>query len=89
MGGMGSAAAVEAADIVLMNDRPSDIALAVRIARKTMRIIYENIIFSIGVKVIVLVASVLGYDKMWLAVFADVGVCLIAIINAMRALKIK
>ena len=89
MGGMGSAAAVEAADIVLMNDRPSDIALAVRIARKTMRIIYENIIFSIGVKVIVLVASVLGYDKMWLAVFADVGVCLIAIINAMRALRIK
>lgn len=89
MGGMGSAAAVEAADIVLMNDRPSDIALAVRIARKTMSIIYQNIIFSIGVKVVVLVASVLGYDKMWLAVFADVGVCLIAIINAMRALRIK
>lgn len=89
MGGMGSAAAVEAADIVLMNDRPSDVALAVRVARKTMSIIYQNIAFSLGIKVVVLIASVLGYDKMWLAVFADVGVCLLAIINSMRALRIK
>ncbi len=89
MGAMGSAAAVEAADIVLMNDRPSDVALARRIAKKTMTIIYENIVFSLLVKLVVLVLSALGYDFMWLAVFADVGVCLLAIINAMRALRIK
>ena len=89
MGAMGSAAAVEAADIVLMNDRPSDVALAVRISRKTMGIIWQNIVLSIGIKFLVLGLSVLGYDKMWLAVFADVGVCLIAILNAMRALRVK
>lgn len=89
MGGMGSAAAVEAADIVLMNDKPTDIALAVKIARKTMRIVKENIWFSIGIKVIVLIATAVGYDSMWLALFADVGVCLLAILNSLRALKIK
>ena len=89
MGSMGSAAAVEAADIVLMNDKPSDVALAVRIARKTMRIIYENISFSIGVKVLVLILAALGYANMWLAIFADVGVCMLAILNAMRALRIE
>ncbi len=89
MGSMGSAAAVEAADIVLMNDKPSDVALAVRIARKTMRIIYENISFSIGVKVLVLILAAFGYANMWLAIFADVGVCMLAILNAMRALRIE
>lgn len=89
MGSMGSAAAVEAADIVLMNDKPSDVALAVRIARKTMRIIYENISFSIGIKVLVLILAAFGYANMWLAIFADVGVCMLAILNAMRALRIE
>ncbi len=89
MGGMGSAAAVEAADIVLMNDKPSDISLAVRIARKTMRIVKQNIWFSIGVKVVVLILSALGYSNMILASFADTGVCLLAILNSMRALRIK
>ena len=87
MGGMGSAAAVEAADIVLMNDRPSDVAQAVKIARKTMKIVYENIWFSIGIKVAVLVLTALGFGAMWMAVFADVGVCMLAILNSMRALR--
>ena len=89
MGGMGSAAAVEAADIVLMNDKPTDISLAVRIARKTMRIIKQNIIFSIGVKIVVLILAAFGISSMILASFADTGVCLLAILNAMRALRIK
>ena len=88
MGAMGSAAAVEAADVVLMNDRPSDIALAMRISRKTMRIVYEDIVFSIGVKLLVLLLAALGHANMWLAIFADVGVCMIAILNSMRALRI-
>ena len=87
MGGMGSAAAVEAADIVLMNDKPSDVSTAIRIAKKTMRIVRENVIFSLGVKLIVLVLAVCGISSMWLAEFADVGVCLLAILNSMRALK--
>ena len=87
MGGMGSAAAVEAADIVLMNDRPSDVAEAVRISRKTMRIVYQNIYFSIGIKLLVLLLTAVGYSGMWLAIFADVGVCMLAILNSMRALK--
>ena len=87
MGGMGSAAAIEAADIVLMNDKPSDVAAAVRIAKKTMRIVRENVIFSLGIKLIVLVLAVFGISSMWLAEFADVGVCLLAILNSMRALK--
>ncbi|MBR3033810.1 MAG: cadmium-translocating P-type ATPase [Firmicutes bacterium] len=89
MGSMGSAAAVEAADIVLMNDKPSDVALAIRIAKKTMRIIYENIWFSIGIKVLVLILAAFGIANMWLAIFADVGVCMLAILNAMRALRIR
>jgi len=89
MGGTGTAAAVEAADIVLMNDKPSDIALAVRIARKTMTIVRQNIYMSLGIKVLVIVLSVFGIHSLWLAEFADVGVCLLAILNSMRALKIK
>lgn len=87
MGGMGSAAAVEAADIVLMNDRPTDIAKAVKIARKTMRIVKENICFSLGTKIAVLILAVFGLTSMWLAQFADVGVCLLCILNSMRALR--
>ena len=89
MGGMGSAAAVEAADIVLMNDHPSDVALAVRHSKRVMKIIYEDIALSLGIKVVVLIASALGYSPMWLAVFADTGVCMIAILNSMRTLKIR
>ena len=88
MGGMGSAAAVEAADIVLMNDKPSDVAVAVRIARKTMKIVKENIVFSLGVKILVIILAAFGLSSMWLAEFADVGVCLLAILNSMRALRI-
>ena len=87
MGGMGSAAAVEAADVVLMNDRPSDVAVAIRIARKTMKIVRENIAFSLGVKILVLILAAFGLSTMWMAEFADVGVCLLAILNSMRALK--
>ena len=89
MGGMGSAAAVEAADIVLMNDHPSDVALAVRHSKRVMKIIYEDIALSLGIKVVVLIASALGYSPMWLAVFADTGVCMLAILNSMRTLKVK
>jgi len=89
MGGMGSAAAVEAADVVLMNDKPSEVALAIKIAKKTMRIVRENIWVSIGIKVVVLISSAIGYDSMWLAIFADVGVCLLAVLNSLRALQIK
>ncbi|MBQ4371387.1 MAG: heavy metal translocating P-type ATPase, partial [Firmicutes bacterium] len=89
MGGMGSAAAVEAADIVLMNDRPSDVATAVKIAKKTMRIIYEDIAFSLFVKIGVLILAAFGFANMWLAIFADVGVCMIAILNSMRALRVN
>ncbi len=87
MGGMGSAAAVEAADVVLMNDKPSDVAVAIRIARKTMKIVRENIAFSLGVKILVLILAAFGLSTMWMAEFADVGVCLLAILNSMRALK--
>ncbi|MCF0150908.1 MAG: HAD-IC family P-type ATPase, partial [Firmicutes bacterium] len=89
MGAMGSAAAVEAADIVLMNDRPSDIALAVKISQKTMKIVYQDIVFSLGVKIGVLLLTTVGFSNMWLAIFADVGVCMLAILNSMRAMKIK
>lgn len=89
MGGLGSDAAIEAADIVLMNDNIANIPLAVRIARKTRRIVTENIVFALGVKAAVLVLAVLNISNMWAAVFADVGVSVIAIINAMRAMSIK
>lgn len=86
MGGLGSDAAIEAADIVLMDDQPTKIAAAIRIARKTVRIVRENIVFALTVKAIVLVMGALGKAPMWLAVFADVGVAFLAILNAMRCL---
>ena len=86
MGALGSDAAIEAADIVLMDDDPKKIALAIRIARKCMRIVYENIWFAIGVKMICLILGALGIANMWLAIFADVGVMVIAVLNAIRAL---
>ena len=87
MGGLGSDAAIEAADIVLMNDNVNHIRTTVNIARKTHRIVMENIIFALGVKVLVLALTAFGFGNMWAAVFADVGVSVIAIINAMRAMK--
>lgn len=89
MGGVGSDAAIEASDIVLMKDDLNGLHIAKRIARKTMRIVFENIIFALGVKVIVLIISALGYSNMWLGVFADVGVAILAILNAMRCSSIK
>ena len=89
MGALGSDAAIEAADVVLMDDRPSKIALAVRIARKTLRIVYENIWFALGVKFAVLILAAFGLAGMWAAVFADVGVALIATMNATRAMRIS
>ncbi len=86
MGAIGSDAAIEAADVVVMDDKPFKVAEAVKIARKTMRIVYENIIFALGVKLLVLILSALGITGMGVAVFADVGVCVIAVLNAMRAL---
>ena len=89
MGGLGSDAAIEAADIVLMTDEPSKIVNAIQISKKTMRIVKENIIFAISIKVLVLILSAFGVSTMWEAVFADVGVSIIAIINALRVLKVK
>ena len=88
MGAMGSDAAIEAADVVLMDDAAAKIPLAIRIARKTMSIVYQNIVFALGVKGLILLLGALGYAGMWAAVFADVGVCVIAILNASRALHI-
>ena len=87
MGGLGSDAAIEAADVVLMDDKPSKIALAIRIARRTLSIARQNVWFAIGVKVAVLILATFGLATMWLAVFADVGVTVIAVLNAMRALR--
>jgi Cd2+/Zn2+-exporting ATPase len=89
MGGLGSDAAIEAADVVLMDDQPSKIALAIRIARRTLAIARQNVVFAIGVKVAVLLLAVCGIATMWLAVFADVGVTVLAVFNAMRALRIS
>ena len=87
MGGLGSDAAIEAADVVLMDDRPSKIATAIRLARRTLRIARQNVVFAIGVKVAVLILATVGLATMWLAVFADVGVTVLAVLNAMRALR--
>lgn len=89
MGALGSDAAIEAADIVLMDDDPAKIALAMKISRKTLRIVKENIVFALAVKIICLVLGALGIANMWLAIFADVGVMVIAVLNATRALRIK
>lgn len=89
MGGLGSDAAIEAADIVLMNDDIANLPLAVRIARKTRRIVTQNIVFALGVKIAVLALAAFGIGNMWLAVFADVGVSVIAILNAMRCMRTK
>ena len=88
MGALGSDAAIEAADVVLMDDKPSKIAAAIRIARRTLRIAKENIGFAIGIKVLVLALAALGIATMWMAVFADVGVTVLAVLNAMRALRV-
>ena len=89
MGAMGSDAAIEAADIVLMNDNPADIARAIHLARRTMGIVWQNIVFALGIKFAVLVLAAFGIANMWMAVFADVGVAVIAILNAMRAMNVK
>ena len=89
MGGLGSDAAIEAADVVLMDDQPSKVALAIRIARRTLGIAKQNVWFAIGVKVAVLILAAIGVGTMWMAVFADVGVTVLAVLNAMRALKVK
>ena len=88
MGGLGSDAALEAADVVLMDDKPSKVALAVRIARRTLGIARQNVAFAIGVKIAVLLLAAFGIATMWMAVFADVGVTVLAVLNAMRALKV-
>ena len=87
MGALGSDAAIEAADVVLMDDKPSKVAEAIRTARKTILIARENIVFAIGIKLLVLVLAALGVASMWMAVFADVGVTVLAVFNAMRALR--
>lgn len=89
MGAMGSDAAIEAADVVLMDDDPQKIVKAIRISRKTLRIVYQNIVFAIGIKFICLALGAVGLANMWLAIFADVGVMIIAVINAIRALFVK
>lgn len=89
MGAMGSDAAIEAADVVLMDDDPMKIAKAIRISRKCLRIVYQNIVFAIGIKLICLVLGAVGIANMWLAIFADVGVMILAVLNAIRALFVK
>lgn len=89
MGGLGSDAAIEAADIVIMTDEPSKLPVAIYIAKRTMAIVRQNIVFALSVKALVLILSAVGYSNMWWAIFADVGVCVIAILNSMRALGIK
>ena len=89
MGALGSDAAIEAADVVLMDDDPMKIAKAIKISQKCIRIVYENIVFAIGVKLACLVLGALGITNMWAAIFADVGVMVIAVLNAIRALRVK
>ena len=87
MGALGSDAAIEAADVVLMDDDPAKIALAMRISRRTLRIVYENIVFALAVKAVCLVRGAIGIANMWLAIGADVGVMVLAVLNATRALS--
>lgn len=89
MGGVGSDAAIEAADVVIMNDELSKLPVSIKIAKSTMRIVWQNIIFAIGIKVIIMLLSTIGYSTMWLAIFADVGVSVLAILNSVRALYYK
>ncbi|MDO5118203.1 MAG: heavy metal translocating P-type ATPase, partial [Eggerthellaceae bacterium] len=90
MGALGSDAAIEAADIVLMDDKPSNIARAIRVARKTLGIVKQNIMFALAVKIVIMVLALpmIGIANMWLAVFGDVGVSILAILNAMRCLHV-
>ena len=88
MGAMGSDAAIEAADVVLMDDDPLKISKAIRISRKCLRIVYENIVFALGIKGLCLVLGAMGIANMWAAIFADVGVMVIAVLNAIRALRV-
>lgn len=88
MGGLGSDAAIEAADVVLMDDDPLKISKAIRISRKCLRIVYENIVFALGIKGLCLVLGAMGIANMWAAIFADVGVMVIAVLNAIRALRV-
>ncbi|MDD6565243.1 MAG: heavy metal translocating P-type ATPase, partial [Parafannyhessea umbonata] len=87
MGAMGSDAAIEAADVVLMDDKPSNVAVAMRIARRTLRIARQNIVFAVAVKVAILALAAVGLAPMWLAVFGDVGVMVLCVLNATRALR--
>ena len=89
MGAMGSDAAIEAADIVLMDDDPIKIATAIRISKRCIRIVYENIYFAIGIKLLCLLLGALGIANMWMAIFADVGVMILAVLNAIRTLFVK
>ncbi len=89
MGAMGSDAAIEAADVVLMDDDPLKIPKAIKISRKCLRIVYENIVFALSVKAICLILGAIGFANMWMAIFADVGVMVLAILNAIRALNVK
>lgn len=87
MGGLGSDAAIEAADVVIMDDKPTKVATAIKIAKQTLTIVKENIAFALGIKVLFLILGAFGFVTMWGAVFADVGVTLIAVLNSLRALK--
>jgi Cd2+/Zn2+-exporting ATPase len=89
MGGLGSDAAIEAADVVIMNDEPSKVAMAIKIAKRTKRIVMQNIVMALGVKLVFLLLGAFGVATMWEAVFADVGVAILAVLNAMRSLNTK
>ena len=89
MGAMGSDAAIEAADVVLMDDDPMKIAKAIKISRKCIRIVWQNIIFALGIKALCLVLGAAGIADMWAAIFADVGVMVLAVLNAIRALRVE
>ena len=89
MGGLGSDAAIEAADVVIMTDEPGKLPAVMKLARRTLAIVRQNIVFALGIKVVVLLLGALGFATMWWAVFADVGVSVLAILNAMRAMRVK